>query len=117
MRSHVYDPRVHADIPPTQPETAIAELKAEETHALTQVANRNPGASQEEPPTKRLRDEPLSVRDLQEHTEAMTKTVGWVLKQKTTACSNGVCEKVKEAPHNFKTLGACRESHRAPDFS
>ena len=67
------DPRARADIPPTQPEAAIAELKVEETHALTQVANRNPGASQEEPPTKRLRDEPLSARDLQGHSEAMTK--------------------------------------------
>ena len=33
-------------------------------------------------PAKRLREERLGVPELQEHREAMTKTLAWVLKQK-----------------------------------
>lgn len=49
---------------------------------LTQVALGNPEASDDEPPAKRLKDEPLQVADLRNHKDTMTKMLAWILKQK-----------------------------------
>ena len=49
---------------------------------LTQVALGNPEASDDEPPAKRLKDEPLQVAELRNHKDTMTKMLAWILKQK-----------------------------------
>ena len=71
---------VHADIPPSQPDPGASQAvatsphkKPEEQHVLTQVALGNPEASDDEPPAKRLKDEPLQVADLRNHKDTLTK--------------------------------------------
>ena len=75
----------HADIPPSQAELAASQApsarnRPEEPPVLTQVVPEE--GADEEPPAKRLRNEPLEVADLCNHREAMTKMLAWVLKQK-----------------------------------
>lgn len=86
----IHDLSVHAQIPatPTQAEPGSEgrhrspSQKREPAPVLTQVDLGNPEDSEEEVPAKRLREERLGVPELQEHREAMTKTLAWVLKQK-----------------------------------
>eukprot|EP00438_Fugacium_kawagutii_P022648 Skav224872 [mRNA] locus=scaffold1112:106653:107573:- [translate_table: standard] len=78
----IYDLAVHANIPPSQPEQEVPDTKPEEQQALTQVPLGKPEASDDEPPAKRLRNQPLQVADLRNQKDAMTQTLAWIFKQK-----------------------------------
>lgn len=66
----------HADIPPSQAELEASQApsarnRPEEPHVLTQVVPEE--GTDEEPPAKRLRNEPLEVADLCNHREAIPR--------------------------------------------